>query len=102
MNNVIANFNEINAVIAKFKAIEGDYEDNVFEGCVHYLCDSGIFTDAFSFKDALRVQAADIDCDEMGLLDCNELVKAFDNGDDLDCVQCINELEALGYEFDVA
>jgi len=89
-------------VVAKYTAIEGDYEANVYEGCEHYMLDSGIFTDAFSVKDALRVQAAEIDCDEMGLTECNELVKAFDNGDDLDCVQCINELEALGFDWDVA
>ena len=97
-----ATFNATNAVIAKYSAIEGNYEANVFKGCVHYLCDSGIFADAFSVQDAERVEQAGVDCDEMGMLDCNELVKAHDGGEDLDCVKCIAELEALGYEFDVA
>lgn len=96
------NATAINATIAKFTAIEGDYEANVFEGCVHYLCDSGICTDAFSVEDALRVASADIGDDDFGLHDYNDAVKAFDNGDDLDCVKCIAQLEALGYEFDVA
>lgn len=98
MQNV--NATAVNAVIAKFSAIEGDYEANVYDGCVHYVLDSGIFADAFSVQDAERVAQAGLDCDEMGLLDCNALVKAHDGGEDLDCVQLFNALEALGVELE--
>jgi hypothetical protein len=99
MQNV--NTTAVNALIAKYSAIKGDYEDNVYDGCVHYVLDSGIFTDAFSEQDAERVAQAGIDCDiDICIVECNERVKAYDGGNDLDCIQLFNELEALGVELE--
>lgn len=100
MQNVTVNNTALNAVIAKYSAIEGDYEANVWDGVIHYYEDSGICTDAFSTQDAERVALLDEDfVYESGLLDINDAVKELDNGDDLDCVKCIVEAEATGYVF---
>ena len=100
MQNVTVNNTALNAVIAKYSAIEGDYEANVWEGVEHYMFDSCICTDAFSVQDAERVAKLDEDfVYESGLLDINDAVKALDNGDDLDCVKCMEEAEATGYVF---
>lgn len=90
----------LDAVIAKYSAIEGDYEANVWDGVIHYYEDSGICTDAFSTQDAERVAKLDEEfVNENGLDDINEAVKALDGGEDLDCVKCIAEAEAAGYVF---
>ena len=98
MQNV--NLNALTAVIAKYSAMEGDYEATVWDGVIHYYEDSGICTDAFSTQDAERVEKLDEDfVYDNGLLDINDAVKALDNGEDLDCVKCIAEAEAAGYVF---
>lgn len=98
MQNV--NATALNAVIAKYSVIEGDYEANVWDGVIHYYEDSGICTDALSAQDAERVALLDEEfVYDNGLLDINDAVKELDNGDDLDCVKCIAEAEAAGYVF---
>lgn len=90
---------QANEIVNVFNAIDGDYEATVLQGVWHAYCDSGIMTDAFSVNDAERVNAAKIDLDEVfALEDINAAVKAFDNGNDLDCVQCVNAITALGYD----
>jgi hypothetical protein len=87
---------QVQAIVDTFNAIAGDYEDTVLQGVWHAYCDSGIMTDAFSVNDAKRVNAANIDLEETFALDeINDAVKAFDNGADLDCVQCINAICAI-------
>jgi hypothetical protein len=87
-------------IVDMFTAIAGDYEDNVLKGVWHAYCDSGIMTDALSVEDAARISAAKLTdyADENGLDDINAAVKAYDNGADLHCVQCINAITALGYD----
>jgi hypothetical protein len=42
---------EMNVLLNTYKHIEGDYESTLIGGVWHYLCDSGILTDAFSVND---------------------------------------------------
>ena len=87
-------------IVNTFTAIKGNYEETVLQGVWHAYCDSGIMTDALSDNDALRIAKAKLNdyADENGLDDINAAVKAHDNGDDLDCVKCINAITALGYD----
>jgi hypothetical protein len=88
-------------VIIKYRAIPGDYENTVWDGVEHYMLDSGICTDAFSVQDAERVYSL-LDEEfvyDNGIDDINEAVKAKDNGLDLDCVLCLQELEQLGFDW---
>jgi len=87
-------------IVDTFTAIKGDYEDNVLRGVWHAYCDSGIMTDALSVRAAKRIAKAKLTdyADENGLDDINAAVKAYDNGNDLDCVKCINAITALGYD----
>lgn len=98
---------QANEIVSVFNAIDGNYEATVLQGVWHAFCDSGIMTDAFSVNDSERINAAGLykeDEDGMcfayenGLEDINAAVKAFDNGDDLDCVKCVNAIIALGYD----
>ena len=89
---------QANEIFSVFNAIAGDYEATVLQGVWHAYCDSGILSDAFSVEDAERVNAANIDYDKMQLAEINAAVSAFDNGDDLDCVKCVNAIIALGYD----
>lgn len=87
---------EAQAIFNKFNAISGNYELTVMQGVWHAFCDSGIMTDAFSIRDAKRVNAAKIDLDKVFALDdINALVKDKDNGEDLDCVQCVNAIKTM-------
>lgn len=94
-------------IIEKYSAIKGDYEETVLRGVWHAYCDSGIITDALSVEDAERCDNAGLyeenedgesAIDSMCLYEINDAVRAFDNGSDLDCVQCVNDITALGVE----
>lgn len=97
---------KVDDVIAKYTAIAGDYADNVYAGVEHYMLDSGICTDALSVQDAERIAAAglyeggeDSFVNNNGLDEINEAVKTADGGTDLDCIQCLQELDEAGFEF---
>jgi len=47
---------EMQDLLEKYKCIEGDYEETLIKGVWHYMCDSGINTDAFSVEDAEAVE----------------------------------------------
>jgi hypothetical protein len=85
-------------IVNTYNAINGSYEATVLKGVWHAYCDSGIMTDALGERDAERCEAAGIDVDELDLAEMNEQVKAYDKGDDLDCVKCINAITALGID----
>ena len=85
-------------IVNTYSAINGSYEATVLKGVWHAYCDSGILTDALGERDAERCIAAGVDVDELDLVDINEQVKAFDKGEDLDCVKCINAITALGLD----
>jgi hypothetical protein len=87
-------------IVNTFTAIAGDYEDNVLRGVWHAYCDSGIMADAFSVNDAKRIAKAKLNdfADENGLQEISDAVNAIDNKGELDCVKCINAIEALGYD----
>ena len=42
----------LQALVNKYKDVEGDYESTMLGGIVHGYCDSGILTDAYSVEDA--------------------------------------------------
>ena len=87
-------------IVDTFTAIAGDYEDNVLRGVWHAYCDSGIMADAFSVNDAKRIAKAKLNdfADENGLQEISDAVNAIDNKGELDCVKCVNAIEALGYD----
>ena len=100
--------NALNNIIVKYSAIAGNYAANVYEGVEHYMLDSGICTDALSVGDAERIEAAGLYEEgedgicfvyDNGLYAINEAVKAHDGGLDLDCIMCLQELEAAGVNF---
>ena len=94
-------------IINKYSAIEGNYEATVLQGVWHAYCDSGIMTDALSVNDIQRCISAGL-CnenedgmrviDEMDLYEINDAVRAYDKQNDMDCVQCVNDITALGYD----
>ena len=91
---------QVQQIVDTFTAIAGDYECNVLRGVWHAYCDSGIMTDALSIKDAKRIKKAKLSdyADENSLFDISNAVNAGDNKGELDCVKCINAIEALGYD----
>lgn len=97
------------AIVDKYSNIDGDYEATVLQGVWHAYCDSGIMTDALSVEDAERCERAGLyeenedgerAIDSMCLDEINAAVRAADNGSDLDCVQCINAITALGVDIE--
>jgi hypothetical protein len=85
------------AIIDTFSNIKGSYESTVLTGVWHAYCDSGIMTDAFSINDVKRINKAKLTAfaDENGLQEISNAVNAIDNKGELDCVKCVNAIEAL-------
>ncbi len=48
---------DVQALVNTYANIAGDYEATLLCGVWHYMCDSGIYTDAFSEADAEYVEA---------------------------------------------
>ena len=46
---------ELQSLVNKWKNIEGDYSSTMLQGIAHYMCDSGIQTDAYSIADAVYI-----------------------------------------------
>ena len=98
---------KLEAWARKWEAVEGDYESTVTRGIVHYMCDSGIGTDALSKQDGERLReifAVDLTTFTLGLLEevyanYNETGEFGDDSDELECSIAIRELEALADEF---
>jgi hypothetical protein len=97
------------AIIAQWQHVAGDYASTMLYGIVHAFCDSGICTDALSVDDAKRAFAAglynsnsDDDCDAFihnnGLDEINAAVVAYDGGAALQCVQVTNAIAAVADE----
>ena len=93
----------IAAVVAKYAHIAGDYEDTMLGGIVHAFCDSGISNDAFSVKDAETIALYFTeDAQAEGYLELfNSFIKEV-TGEDLQCVQAINELTAITGDTEIA
>jgi len=89
---------EMQGLLEKYKCIEGDYEETLIKGVWHYMCDSGIFTDALSVDDAEAVErdfAHLKELDEDG--DAEETDEWYDAVADaeLECNAVLAKLDAL-------
>jgi len=91
------------AVINKYSKIKGDYEDTMLMGIAHGYLDSGILTDALSVDDAIAINkyVNEDTQNESCLFELNDLVKQHTNKD-LQCVQVINEINAITNDVELA
>jgi len=86
----------LQAVLDKWAAIAGSYEQTMILGIVHGYCDSGILTDAFSVDDAERVSKYfDEDAVAEGTLDEFNERLLNEEGKALDCCTAIAEIAAI-------
>jgi hypothetical protein len=84
------------ALVNKYKDVEGDYESTMLGGIVHAYCDSGILTDALSVTDAERISTYFTEegknCGTLELFD--EYLQEVD-GEGLECCTAIEEMCAI-------
>ena len=98
---------KLEAWARKWEAVEGDYESTVLRGIVHYMCDSGIGTDALSKQDGERLREIfSVDLTTFSLSLLGEIYEQYRDtsewdGDDyeLECAVAMSELDALAEEF---
>ena len=84
------------ALVNKYKDVEGDYESTMLGGIVHAYCDSGILTDALSVTDAERISTYFTEegknCGTLELF--NAYLQEVD-GEGLECSTVIDEMCAI-------
>ena len=97
---------ELDALVVKYMDIAGDYESTLLKGMWHYLCDSGIFSDSWSKRDAVLIEQRV--GDESDLYDndaSDEEVDAYFDAifamTDLDCIQLLNDIRNVCAKYNV-
>jgi hypothetical protein len=86
------------ALVNKYKDVEGDYESTMLGGIVHGYCDSGILTDAYSVEDAeLVAKYFTEDAIDSGTIEqFNDFIVAISGGtEELLCCKVIDEMCAI-------
>jgi hypothetical protein len=86
------------ALVNKYKDVEGSYESTMLAGIVHGYCDSGILTDAYSVEDAELVAKYFTDeAIDSGYLDLfnNFIVEISGGTEELLCCKVITEMCAI-------
>ncbi len=88
----------LQALVNKYKDVEGDYESTMLGGIVHGYCDSGILTDAYSVEDAeLVAKYFTEEAINSGYLELfNDFIVAVSGGEEeLLCCKVIDEMCAI-------
>jgi hypothetical protein len=88
----------LQALVNKYKDVEGSYESTMLGGIVHGYCDSGILTDSYSVEDAELVNKYFTDeaqCSGYLELFNNFIVEASGGTEELLCCKVIEEMCAI-------
>lgn len=88
----------LQALVNKYKDVEGSYESTMLGGIVHGYCDSGILTDAYSVEDAeLVAKYFTEEAMESGYLELfNDFIVGVSGGtEELLCCKVIDEMCAI-------
>ena len=86
------------ALVNKYKDVEGSYESTMLGGIVHGYCDSGILTDSYSVEDAeLIAKYFTEEAQYSGTLEqFNDFIVAVSDGEEeLLCCKVIDEMCAI-------
>jgi hypothetical protein len=86
------------ALVNKYKDVEGSYESTMLGGIVHGYCDSGILTDAYSVEDAeLVAKYFTEEAINSGYLELfNDFIVEVSGGtEELLCCKVIDEMTAI-------
>ena len=88
---------KLQAVVDKYRDVEGDYEPTMLQGIAHGYCDSGILTDGYSVECAERVNKYFTDeAQEEGYLELfNTFIEEVE-GRELLCCIVIREIADIG------
>ena len=91
------------ALVNKYKDVEGSYESTMLEGIVHAYCDSGILTDALSAEDAERISTYFTDeGKDSGTLELFNTYLQEVEGNGLECCTAIDEMCAIVHDAELA
>ena len=88
----------LQALVNKYKDVEGSYESTMLGGIVHGYCDSGILTDSYSVEDAeLVAKYFTQEAQDSGYLDLfnNFIVEVSGGEEELLCCKVITEMCAI-------
>ena len=95
----------LQALVNKYKDVEGSYESTMLGGIVHGYCDSGILTDAYSVEDAELVSKyfteEAIDSGYLELFN-NFIVEVSGGEEELLCCKVIDEMCAIVEDAELA
>jgi hypothetical protein len=88
----------LQALVDKYKDVEGSYESTMLGGIVHGYCDSGILTDSYSVEDAELVEKYFTEeaqnCGYLTLF--NDFIKEVSDGtEELLCCKVVEEMCAI-------
>ncbi len=90
--------NALQALVDKYKDVEGSYESTMLGGIVHGYCDSGILTDSYSVEDAeLVAKYFTEEAQNSGYLELfNDFIVEVSGGEEeLLCCKVIDEMCAI-------
>jgi hypothetical protein len=88
----------LQALVDKYKDVEGSYESTMLGGIVHGYCDSGILTDSYSVEDAeLVAKYFTEEAQHSGYLELfNDFIVEVSGGEEeLLCCKVIDEMTAI-------
>jgi len=97
--------NAMQALVNKYKDVEGSYESTMLGGIVHAYCDSGILTDAYSAEDAeLIAKYFTEEAQDSGAVEeFNSFIVAVSNGkEQLLCLKVVEEMCAIIEDVELA